>query len=46
MKEKGNSLYLRSKRIAIWEELIQAETQIVFQLGGEGKGLLSEREGK
>lgn len=38
-------MYLRSKRIASQEALIQAETQIVFQLVDKSKGYLREREG-
>lgn len=33
---RGNSIYLRPKRIAIQEALIQAEIQIVFPLGSKG----------
>lgn len=42
---RGNNVYLRSK-IAIPEALIQAETQTVLWLGGEGKGYLWEKKGE
>lgn len=37
---EATSIYLESKRIAVWGELIQAETQIVSQSQDEGKGFL------
>lgn len=35
-----------NKNIAIWESLIQAEAQIMFQLGDEGNGCWWEKEGE
>ena len=45
-KWEAMSIYLRSINLPIWESLIQAEAQIVFQLGAEVKGYLWEREGQ
>ena len=42
----GNEQWSEIQRIAIQEALTQAAPQIVFQLGGEGKGRLWEREGE
>lgn len=39
-KVRGKSIYLILKRIAVWDTLIWAEPQIVFQLGNNGKEYL------
>lgn len=43
---KGNMCLFDIKSITIQESLVQVETQIVFQLGGEDKEVLLERERK
>ena len=44
--ERQQAFIWDQKELQVWEALIQAETQIVFQLWGEGKAFLWEREGE
>lgn len=43
--ERQQAFIWDRKELRFWEAVIQAETQLLFRLGGEGKGYLWEREG-